>query len=187
MKTTLLLALFAMTGLWGWAAETPVGVTDLKGGAHTLWSGDEARPVVLVFVSPYCPTSNAFLPEINRIAAAYGERVRFYLVQSDPSVKKADAVKQAELFEIKATVLLDPGQQVARRAKAQVTPEVVVFRRAGETLYQGRINDLYINPTRKRPEPTTHDLVAALDEILAGKTVTTPLTKAMGCRIPEPN
>lgn len=187
MKTTSLLVLLFLTGLLSRAADAPISVADLNGRNHSPFVPVGERPVALVFVSPYCPTSNAFLPEINRIVAAYGDRVTFYLVQSDPTVKRADALKQVEMFEIKATVVLDGRQEVARRVNAQVTPEVVVFRKAGEPLYQGRINDLYINPTRKRAEPTTHDLVAALDAILAGKPVATPLTKAMGCRIPEPN
>ena len=83
-------------------------------------------PTVLVFVSPYCPTANTYLPEIKRIAERYVGRVRFVLVQSDPALKKADALKQAEMYGITLPVLLDPGQDVARRVGAKVTPEVVV-------------------------------------------------------------
>lgn len=187
MKLILLLTLACTVGGGARAADAPTTWLDLEGKRHTPLVAAAPQPVVLAFISPYCPTANAYLPEINRIAALYQGRVTFYLVQSDPSVKKSDALKQVELFEIRAPVLLDPAQDLARLAKARVTPEVVVFKGAGTPLYQGRIDDLYINQTRKRPEPTTHDLVAALDAILAGKPVAVPLTKAMGCSIPEMN
>lgn len=187
MKLLLLLTLACTFTCGTRAADEPLALLDLEGKRHTPLVAADAKPVVLVFISPYCPTANAYLPEINRIAALYRGRAAFYLVQSDASVKKADAVKQVELFEIRTPVLLDPAQHLARLAKARVTPEVVVFHGAGTPLYQGRIDDLYINQTRKRPEPTTRDLVAALDAILAGKPVAVPLTKAMGCSIPEMN
>ena len=101
-------------------------------------------------------------------------------------MKAADAAKQAEMFALTATVLLDPACAVARAAQATVTPEVVV-RTAGRTVYQGRINDLYLNRTRKQAEPKSHDLVAALDAILAGRPVANPVTKAIGCSIPQPD
>lgn len=187
MKSLLLLSLLVTANLGAFAAEKPLELSDLQGRRHTPLATGGAKPIVLVFISPYCPTANAFLPEINRIAEVYAERAAFYLVQSDPSVKVADAARQVELYAVKSTVLLDSAQHLARLAKARVTPEVVVFSAAGQPLYQGRINDLYMNQTRKRPEPTTHDLVAALDAVLAGKLVASPLTKAVGCSIPDVN
>jgi hypothetical protein len=59
------LALFACATA---AMAEPLNFSDVDGGKHTLLAGDK-KPMVLVFVSPYCPTSNAFTPEINRIAA----------------------------------------------------------------------------------------------------------------------
>ena len=51
----------------------------------------------------------------------------------------------------------------------------------GQVLYQGRINDLYLGPTQKQQEATTHDLKDALEAIRAGKEVAVPKTEAVGC------
>jgi len=175
----LLLAVFSCSTA---AMAEPLGFSDVNGGKHTVLA-EEKNPLVLVFVSPYCLTSNAFTPEINQIAADYGGRVAFYLVEADADITAADAKKHVETMEIKAPVLLDPAQRLAKLTKAKTTPEAVVLATNGDTLYQGRINDLYATQTKKLKEPKTHDLRVALDAILAGKPVANPATKAIGCSI----
>ena len=48
--------------------------------------------------------------------------------------------------------------------------------------YWGRIDDQY-GVGYVRNEPQRNDLQAAIDELLAGKEVTTPVTEAVGCHI----
>lgn len=165
------------------AAEQSLVLTDLAGKPHTPLVAGDRKAIVLVFVSPFCPTSNAFTPEINRIAADYADRFAFYLIEADPDIPLADAKKHVEMLEIKAPVLLDPQQVLAKQTKATITPEAVILAPEGTMLYQGRINDLYVNRTKKLKEPKTHDLRAALDAIADGQTVAVPRTQAIGCSI----
>src|SRR5262249_10920309 len=53
---------------------------------------------------------------------------------------------------------------------------------SGKILYQGRIDD-QIGIGFRRPAPTRRDLAEALDEVLAGKTVSQPAIQAPGCAI----
>lgn len=168
------------------AADKPMEFTDATGQVRAPLAPDGKKATVLIFISRDCPIANAFVPEMNRLADDYAKDFAFYLVHGDPDVTAADAKKHAEVFEIKATVLLDPAQRLAKLFKAKVTPEAFVIGRDGATLYQGRINDLYAALTKRRPQPTTRDLRDALDAVIAGKPVTNPLTKAVGCSIPEP-
>lgn len=161
----------------------PVELPDVQGQNHTLLAGTENKLTVLIFVSPYCPTSNVYTPEANRIAADYAGRVAFYFVEADADLSAADAQKHLETMELKAPALMDRKQVLARLTGATTTPEAVVLNTKGETLYQGRINDLYVSRTKKLKEPKTHDLRNALDAILAGREVETPRTKSIGCSI----
>jgi thiol-disulfide isomerase/thioredoxin len=165
------------------AAEKPLDFPDVEGKVRTPLVVGDRKAVVLVFVSPYCPTSNAFTPEVNRIAANYGDRFAFYLVEADADITLADAKKHVETMEIKVPVLLDTQHRLALLTKAKTTPEAVVLNANGEPLYQGRINDLYSSQTRKLKEPKTHDLRVALDAIAAGQPVPVAATKAIGCSI----
>ncbi len=142
----------------------------------------EARPAVLFFVSPFCPTVRSFMPEILAIAEAHAAQARFYLIHSDPAVTPEIALQHADLFQVKLPVLLDHGQKLAVHAGARVTPEAVLVV-GGEVRYRGRINDLYLGPTKRQRAATTRDLRDALEAVLAGRPVPEPQPAAQGCKI----
>jgi peroxiredoxin len=75
-------------------------------------------------------------------------------------------------------VLKDHKNIIADKFKASVTPEVYVLNDKLEVLYHGRIDD-----NRKADKVEVQDLPAALDEIIAGKSVSSAKTKAFGCTI----
>jgi thiol-disulfide isomerase/thioredoxin len=160
-------------------------VPGADGKEHTpLVVPAEKKAAVLCFVSPYCPTSNTFVPELSRIVADFREKFAFYFVHADPDLKLTDVLQHMEMNEIKATVLLDKEQKLARLTQAKVTPEVAVLAPDGRTtLYQGRVNDLYLGPTKRQRQATTKDLRDALDAIQQGKPVANARTEAMGCKI----
>ena len=166
------------------AVEVPkISLSGADGQEHTPLAVGDKKAAVLFFVSPYCPTSNTFVPEINKIVADYPTGFAFYLVHSDPDVKFTDILQHTQMMEIKATVLVDKEQTLAKFAQAKTTPEVVVIAPDGRTLYQGRINNLYLGPTKKQRQATTKDLRDALDAIQNGKPIAEPKTAAMGCKI----
>lgn len=123
------------------------------------------------------------MPEMNAIAADYAGSFQFYYVHADKDQKIADIVQHTELNEIKATVLMDRDQKLARLEHAKTTPEAVVLTPDGKTGYQGRVNDLYLSPTRRQRKATTADLRDALEAIKAGKPAASPAPAAVGCRI----
>lgn len=141
------------------------------------------KAAVLCFVSPYCPTSNKLLPEFNDLAEQQGGSFAFYVVHADPEVKLPDVLQHIEMLQVKATVLLDKEQKLTTQLGASITPEVAVISPEGKALYQGRINDLYLGPTKKQRKATTHDLKDALEAVLQGKAPAVAKTEAMGCKI----
>jgi len=174
----LLLAFLLLTSL---APALELPGTD--GKTHDpLVTGDK-KAVVLFFVSPFCSTTKSFMKEINQITTDYSDRVVVYLVHSDPEITNEVAMEHAILSEVKATVLLDKQQVLAKQVQARITPEVVVLSLKSETLYKGRINDLYLGPTKRQRAATTKDLRDALDAVLAGKPVASPQPEAQGCKI----
>ena len=165
------------------AATAPITLRGTDGQAHTPLVAGEKKAVVLCFVSPYCPTSNTFVPELNRIVADYGGKFAFYFIHGDAGVKLPDVLQQTAMNEIKATVLIDEKQELVKLTGATITPEVAVLGPDGKTLYQGRINDLYLGPTKRQRQATTRDLRDALDAIQNDKPVAVAKTEAMGCKI----
>lgn len=177
-------------GCWllvtGLSAQTPADALvakDLVNEKHALASLAESGPVLLVFVSPYCPTSNRFMSEINAITKSYEGKVKSFLVHADVEVKRDDVLQHTELNEVKVPVLLDEEQLLLKQFQVTTSPEVVVLGKGARVVYQGRINDLYLTPTKRQRQATVHDLRTALDEVLAGKAVSNPRTQAVGCEI----
>ena len=95
------------------------------------------------------------------------------------------AAAQADLARWQAApshYLLDPDGVVGHLYDARATPHMVVIDRSGKLAYMGAIND---TPSTRRADVKTarNYLVAALDEIAAGKPVTIAATRAYGCSI----
>jgi peroxiredoxin len=152
--------------------------------SHQEWQGKKA--VVLLFVATECPVSNFYSPEFSRIAKSYADRgVVVYGVHSDPAVSAAEAAQHAQEYGLKFPVLLDPQQKLAAAVGAQKTPEAFVLSTEGKVIYHGRIDDRYSSTGKRRDEPTSRDLEAALDAVLAGKLPEVRETKAFGCPLPK--
>lgn len=164
-------------------AESHLTLPALNGEPHSPLKVSGKSGAVMVFVSPYCPTANSLMPEVAKIAAEFSDKFFFYLIQSDKNLKKEDALQHAEMFQVKMPVLLDSEQKLALRLNAKITPEAVVTDAAGGVIYQGRINDLYLGPTKKQRQATRHDLRDALTAIANGKPVPSPQEPAVGCKI----
>jgi thiol-disulfide isomerase/thioredoxin len=165
----------------GLAGAEEIRLPDTDSKLHAPLSADD-RPAVLLFVSPFCPTTRSFMPEILDIAGSHAEQARFYLVHSDPTVTPEIALQHADLFQVKQPVLLDREQKLALQVGARITPEVVVMV-GGEVRYRGRINDLYLGPTKRQRSATTRDLRDALEALQAGRPVPEPQHEAQGCKI----
>jgi thiol-disulfide isomerase/thioredoxin len=170
----------------GPAAARPVTVHDLQGKkVQPLHVGD-AKAGVLFFLTPDCPISNSYAPEINALVKENAEKpLRFYAVYVDPDLTAAAARKHAASFGYRCPVLLDPRHQLVAATGVTTTPEVAVVTADGRVAYRGRIDDRYPEIGVHRQAPTRRDLRAALAAVLAGKEVPTPRTKAVGCLIPE--
>jgi protein-disulfide isomerase len=179
-----LLAILAIASLVSPAlAGETLTLPDLEGKPIAPLETAGKRAAVVFFVSPYCPTSNTFGPEMNAIVRDFGGDFVFRFVHSDTTVTEADRKQHATMMEFTEPVLTDAAQKLAKQLGAKTTPEVVVVSPDGETVYQGRINDLYLGPTRRQREIKTHDLRDALTALRDGKPVANPRTEAMGCGI----
>ena len=96
-----------------------------------------------------------------------------------PAAAKADLARwQAAPTDY----LLDPDGMVGHLYDARATPHMVVIDRGGTIAYMGAIDD---TPSTRLADVRTakNYLVAALDEIAAGKPVTVASTRAYGCSI----
>ena len=178
-----LFLLFTAAVTIGQDAAAPISLNGLDGKPVVVLDAGEKKAVVLFFVSPYCPTSNNFGPEMKAIEGDFAGDFAFRYLHSDSSAKAADILQHASMMGFESPVLDDTAQVLAKKLGAKITPEVIVIDPSGKVLYQGRINDLYLGPTKRQREVKTHDLRDALTAIKAGTPVATPRVEAVGCKI----
>ncbi len=144
----------------------------------------KGKASIVFFITDDCPISNRYAPEIRRICEAYAGRAGCTLDYVDPDLTPEKVTKHlAEFGHGNYPAVIDKKQTLVKAAGATVTPEAAVILPDGTVAYRGRIDNIYVTWGQHRNQATELDLKNALDEVLAGKPVAHPRTKAIGCYI----
>jgi hypothetical protein len=175
------------------AASDGLQVRGIDGRAFALFAPRGSASVIF-FVATDCPISNWYAPTIQQVCRDFAARgVDCTLVYEDVDLGAApaalDAAVRTHLSEYRygpMTAVVDRTRAVARRARATVTPSVVLVDRSGAIRYRGRIDNGYADLGKPRQHVTSHDLRVSLDALLAGRAVPQPETEALGCYIADP-
>lgn len=142
---------------------------------------------VLFFVTNDCPISNSFAHEIARICSDYqANGIGCDLIYVDPSITDDQARQHAQEYgHGDYPRIVDRHHELVKATGVTTTPEVAVISREGKVIYRGRIDDSFASLAQPKRPVKTADLRNALDEVVAGKPVAVPETKALGCYISD--
>ncbi|MGK9476300.1 thioredoxin family protein [Melioribacter sp. OK-6-Me] len=152
---------------------------DYNGKEYQLSDFKESRAIVIMFIATQCPISNAYNSRMVKLYNDYKKKgVSFIGINSNKQESVDEIKEHAKQNGFEFIILKDERNVIADKFEASVTPEIFVLNSNFEILYHGRIDD-----SRKEEDVKTHDLRIALDEILSGKKVSNPQTKAFGCTI----
>jgi len=152
----------------------------LAGLILSLLVAQADRPTVYVFTTTDCPISNRYAPEIKRLAAKFEGQAKFVLVYPVPSDSPELIREHKKRFAYSIESIRDTDQKLVKTTHVSITPEVAVMK-GDQLLYRGRIDDRYVELGKERPAPTKRDLEDALAAIVAGKSVASRETRAIGC------
>lgn len=152
---------------------------DVDGTAHSLASLKGKNGTVVIFIATKCPVSNAYNDRMEKLAEDYKAKgVSVVGINANNTEPAAEVKSHAAEKGLKFTILKDDGNKIADRLGATRTPEAYVMDAKGKLVYHGRIDD-----AQKIESVTSSDLRNALDEMLAGKTVSKTGGAAFGCSI----
>ena len=165
------------------APEFRLAATDGKTYALSDFAADPA--LVIFFTCNHCPYVTGS-DEATRAAAEKfsGRGVQFVAINSNSANTYAEddfahMIERMREHKFPWLYLHDETQDVARAYGALRTPHFYVFDRDRRLVYTGRAID---NP-RQATRATTHDLDRALEEHLAGKPISVPVTNPVGCNV----
>ena len=143
------------------------------------------RGLLVVFTCNHCPYAQAVWPRVIRLAR-YGLGMRVNTVAINPNIhpdypEDAPDKMREKIQElgIEFPYLIDESQDVARRFKAQCTPDIYLYNKDRALVYHGRIDDSW----KDEALVTREELKEAMNNMAAGCPVETKQLPAMGCSI----
>ena len=168
------------------AIGSPAPAFSLPDTSGALHAPGGAPATVVVFTCNHCPYALAWHERIADVARDYAAQgVAVLAINSND----ADRYPRDSAAAMQERVARDPAdwpmpylhdatQDVARAYDAKTTPDVFVLDAAGTLAYRGA-------PDADSDDPGQNAawLRAALDDVLAGRPVTTPQTEPVGCSI----
>lgn len=182
------------------------------GSEHALTEFQEeaTEAFVLVFLDPYCPVVQQYLPGLAALHQKYngfesdragrpikksdggrwktyrykGDRVCFLGIYPTVDLSIKDIAGHAVDRSIPFRVLHDHRHEVMRKFQVTELAEVVVLDKHWNVFYQGTIDDQFF-PGGSKPKPTQHYLRDAIDALLAGKEISVKKRPPQGCIIAE--
>ncbi|MFT5468948.1 MAG: hypothetical protein ACI8UO_004061 [Verrucomicrobiales bacterium] len=167
------------------AGAEPIELTTIDGEVSRPLDSGEGKFAAVIFITTDCPIANAYVPEMNRLAAHAKEQGgKLTLIHVDFDLTAEAAKSHRDDYDIEAPVVIDRAHEIVKATKAEITPEVVLLKPDGAVIYKGKINDLYVDFGDRRREATQHYLRDAMTAISAGKTIDVRFIEAVGCFIP---
>ena len=172
------------------AAAPDFTLTDTSGASHKL-SDFKGKTVVLEWVNHGCPfvVKHYSKGNMQGLQADYtGKGVVWLSICSSAEGKQGYNTAEgwqklnAEKGGKATAILLDPEGTVGKLYGAKTTPHMYVINAEGTLVYQGAIDDKPSTDSDDIPGAKNY-VKAALDEVLAGKPVTTGQTKPYGCGV----
>ena len=138
---------------------------------------------VLIFLAPLCPICQNMTFDLRQLEKDFaGDPVEFVGVFPNASTTEDQIATFQQTYGLTMPLHLDTAGW-AGKLGARWTPEVFVLDATDSVVYQGRINDRYFAPGKRKPKTKRRDLDAALRDCLAGRAVAEPVTDAVGCPI----
>ena len=181
-RATFLLTMLAVSCGSAWGQQTGI---DLDGHIVDPLGPETGKVVVLIFLRRDCPVSGRYAPSLQQISRRYANRAKFWLVYPDKNDTAQQIRKSVEEYGYHLPALRDPEHALVKLSHVQITPEVAVFDRDRHLVYDGRVNDWYIDLGRARPVPTTHELEDAIRAASAGKPMAHNEVRGVGCYISD--
>ena len=146
---------------------------------------DETKPSLIMFICNHCPYVIHYHDEIKQLAGDYAEILNMVAISSNDieNYPQDGPDKMRELWEdlgLSFPYLFDSTQEIAKKYKAECTPEFYLFDHLQQLVYRGRLDESSPN---SGIEPTGEDLRDAIDNLIIGKEINSNQLPSMGCNI----
>lgn len=156
----------------------------VDGKSYSLNSFDEKKALIIVFCCNHCPYVQAYEERIKQIQKDYEKDLQVVAINSNedinyPEDSFEEMKKRSTQRQFNFPYLRDETQQIAKAYGATHTPEIFLFDKERKLAFHGKIDDNWQDEKNVR----SRYLRNAIEELLAGKTISVPETFTIGCTI----
>lgn len=159
----------------------PFTLEDHNGNKVSL-ADFKGKIVVLEWWNEGCPVSarHAKSGTMKNLVSTYADKGVVHLgINSTASCTNASNKKAHERFGLNYVLLNDASGEVGRAYDAKTTPHMYIVDKDGVLVYNGAIDN---DPGGNKADKVNY-VAKALDELLAGKAVSTTETRPYGCSV----
>lgn len=151
---------------------------DQDGKVRTRAEFADRKALLVVFTGTQCPQCNRYLPALEALRAEYAARGVAVIAVNSNRNEQGEIAGHAREHRTAWPVLADADQVLADALAIEITPTVLVTDASGTIRYRGRFDRTWMGA-----EATGEDARKALDAVLEGRDVATPLTETRGCTV----
>ena len=146
---------------------------------------DVDKPSLIMFICNHCPYVIHYHDEIIRLEKDYYKKVNLVAISSNDIINypQDGPLKMKELWEnlgLSFPYLFDETQEVAKKYKAECTPEFYLFDSNKKLIYRGRMDETSPGSDKK---PSGKDLRTAIDNLENNRPISNDQHPSMGCNI----
>ena len=146
---------------------------------------DVDKSSLIMFICNHCPYVIHYHDEIIRLEKDYSKKINLVAISSNDIINypQDSPLKMKELWEnlgLSFPYLFDETQEVAKKYKAECTPEFYLFDSNKKLIYRGRMDETSPGSDKK---PSGKDLRTAIDNLENNRLVSNDQHPSMGCNI----
>ena len=146
---------------------------------------DVDKSSLIMFICNHCPYVIHYHDEIIRLEKDYSKKVNLVAISSNDIINypQDSPAKMKELWEtlgLSFPYLFDETQDVAKKYKAECTPEFYLFDSNKKLIYRGRMDETSPGSDKK---PSGKDLRTAIDNLENNRPISNDQHPSMGCNI----
>ena len=187
-RTTVAVCMLLMGAALGFAQDkaelgksAPQFTLNDSSGKPVSLSDFAGKIVVLEWVNPQCPVVQRHYEAgtMKALADKFGGKIVWLAIDSTGSATPADDAAWITQYALPYPILSDTSGTVGKAYGAKTTPHMFIIDQQGKLVYRGGIDN---DPQGGNPERTNY-VGKALNELLAGQTVTQAETRSYGCGV----
>ena len=188
------IAMIAMFALRTASDPLPIGATipaasvkmkDISGNEVSFKDAQKKNGLLVMFSCNTCPVVKGYQSRTLEVCKyAADKNLGVILLNSNEATRSSgdsfdDMKDYASEQKYNFNYVIDNNSSMADAFGANRTPEVFIFNSEGKLAYHGAIDDNANGPE----QVTRKHAIIAIDEMVAGKDVTTKVTRSVGCSI----